>query len=82
MIADGSAAHPGRPLTRSLKPASRPSQVMRPERCDIATQITSAVSAVATPVPKRTSPIGAPLAGSEPDAASSNPAVMVIPLGS
>ena len=66
----GSAAQPGSPDTRSLKPATRPSQVIRPARWAIATQITSAVTAVATPVPQSTSPIGAPRAGSLPPAAT------------
>src|SRR5919197_5506019 len=70
VMAPGSAVHGGRPDTRPLKAATRPSQEMRPLRCAMATQITRAVAAMATAVPQITSPIGAPLAGSLPVAAA------------
>src|SRR5919198_5628696 len=73
-MAAGSAAQGGIPDTLLLKPARRPSQVIRPARWAIATQITSAVSAVAAPVPQITSLIGAPLAGSVPAASAGDAA--------
>src|SRR3954454_3235922 len=72
VIAPGSAVHGGSPDTRPVKSATRWSHEMRPARCAIATQITSAVAAVAAAVPQITSPIGAPLAGSLEAAKVSN----------
>src|SRR2546423_6908917 len=78
VIAPGSAVHGGSPDTRPVKSANRWSHEMRPARCAIATQITSAVAAVAAAVPQITSPIGAPLAGSLEAAAVTSVARLVI----
>src|SRR5258708_5945681 len=64
VIAPGRAAQDGMPDTRELKSARRCSHLMRPARCAMATQITSAVAAVAAAVPQITSRIAAPFAGS------------------
>src|SRR5919197_1702574 len=78
VIAPGRAVQGGRPETRPLKPGSPPSHEMRRARCAIATQITSAVTAVATTVPQMTSPIGAPFAGAL-EAANAGPADTRLP---
>src|SRR2546423_10383014 len=78
VIAPGSAVQAGRPETRPLEVAILRSQEMRPLRCDTATQITSAVAAMAAAVPQITSPIGAPFAGSLDAAAVTSVARLVI----
>src|SRR5947207_3930963 len=78
VIEPGAAVQGGSPDTRAVTTATPWSHEMRPARCAIATQITSAVAAVAAAVPQITSPIGAPLAGSL-EAATVRSVCMVLP---